>query len=480
MSTLTGKIVDAETGAPVQARVQVLGPAGNRLAPAGAMWKVGPGEPFFYSDGEFSVETPRGRVQVLAERGTEYTPWRRTVECRVSGTLALDIALERWGNLPERGWHPGNTHIHYNETEGDPDRRLRYDSRVENLRMTAVSILKRWDLAYATNRYPPGVLNEFTDTHHYVQCGEESRHNAGAHFQIGYGHIMLLGIRNVVEPVSTGLLVDPFEPDYPPLSYACDDAKRQGGLVIWCHNGNGMECPVASILGKVDAMNLFDPWWQDTEYDIWYRLLNCGVKLPASTGSDWFVCSANRVYAKTRPEFDYESWMQALRDGRTFVTNGPALDIAVDGRGPGETVQARPGGSVTARVEWSSHYAVHRVDVIANGSPVHTRSFPDGSARGSFECNVPVGSDGWMAARIGSNSRDSFAQAIWAHTSPVYVDAGGAAPPERAADAAWFARQIDESLSWASSGAKFYTDRQRDEVVDLFRRGRDLYRRLAR
>jgi len=33
-------------------------------------------------------------------------------------------------------------------------------------------------------------------------------------------------------------------------------------------------------------------------------------------------------------------------------------------------------------------------------------------------------------------------------------------------------RQIDESLSWLGSGAKFYTDRQRKEVIDLFRQER--------
>ena len=236
---------------------------------------------------------------------------------------------------------------------------------------------------------------------------------------------------------------------------------------------------MASILGKVDALNLFDPWWTDLEYDLWYRLLNCGVRLPASTGSDWFVCSANRVYTKAGPDFAYESWMQALRGGRTFVTNGPALDITVDGHEVGETVHVTPGDSATVNVEWSSHYAVHRVDVIANGAAAHTESFPEGSVRGSFECRVPVAADGWIAARIGSNSRDSFAQPIWAHTSPVYVYAGGVAPPERAIDAAWFARQIGESLSWVGSGAKFYTDQQRKEVVDLFRHGRDLYSKLT-
>ncbi len=487
MAVLTGKIVDAATGDGVEARVQVIGPGGNVLAPSDAMWKVGPGEPFFYSDGEFALDVPRGRVQVAVERGTEYTPWRGTVEVGASGVLTLDVELERWADLPDRGWHPGNTHIHYDENEGDPDRRLRYDSRVEDLRMTAVSTLQRWELLYATNKYPPGMLNEFTDTHHYVQQGEESRHNSGASHGIGYGHIMLLNIRNLVEPVSRGLLVDRFAPDYPPLTYACDDARAQDGLVIWCHNGRGMEAPVAAALGKVDAMNLFDPYWNDVEYDLWYRMLNTGARLPASTGSDWcarlpastgsdwFVCSANRVYTHSDPAFQYADWLQALRAGKTFITNGPALSIAVNGEEPGATVHSEPGSGVNVGVEWKSHYRVERVEIVQDGNPVAAEEFPGGSTEGSFNAEVPVSTDGWIAARLGSSARDSFAQAQWAHTSPVYIDAGGAPPSVRAADARWLVDNIDESLSWINTGAKFYTDAQRKEVLDLFGQGRDIY-----
>ena len=477
--TLTGRIIDAATRQKVEARVQVLGPAGDPLAPPGAMWKIGTGEPFFYSDGEFSLKVPRGRVQVTVERGSEYTPWRRTVECEVPGDVALDIELERWCDPSAEGWHPGNMHIHYKEFEDEPDRRLMYDSRVEDFRVTSISYVKRWDLTYASNKYAPGVLKEFTDARHYVQSGEETRHNMGGDHAYGFGHVMLLDLRNIVEPVSRGLLIDAFNPEYPPITYACDDTHQQGGTVIWCHNGHGIECPVASILGKVDAMSLWDTYWEDLGYDVWYPLLNCGIKLPASTGSDWFVCSGNRVYTKTQPEFEYASWLQALRDGKTFITNGPLLGISVDGSSVGDTVQASPGARTTVGVDWTSHYPVHRVDVVANGRPVHTEDLPDGSVRGSFECEVPVAGDGWIAARIGSNSRDSFAQTIWAHTSPVYIDAGGIAPPERAVDAAMFVRNIDESILWLQSAGKFHSDRQRNEVLDLFRQAQDLYRKLA-
>lgn len=493
VARLTGRIFDAASGDRLEARVQVVGPNGNTLAPADAMWKVGPGEPFFYSGGEFSLEVPRGLVRVVVERGTEFVPWRHDIEAAKNGTVALEIPLTRWADLPERGWHPGNTHLHYDEKEKDPDRRLRYDSRVEGLRMTAVSILKRWELLYATNKYPPGVLTEYTDTHHYVQCGEETRHNAGAPYSPGYGHVMLLNLRNVVEPVSRGLLVDAFDPDYPPLSYACDDARRQGGLVIWCHNGQGMEAPVAAALGKVDAMNLFDPYWSDVEYDLWYAMLNCGIKLPASTGSDWFVCSANRVYAQSGRGFEYEGWLGAVREGRTFITNGPAIYMTANEVQTGSSVSVQPGDSLDVEVEWQSHYPVERVEIVMSGKVAAARVLPEARGAqttayasestpysGTISVAVPASHDGWIAARLASSARDSFNQAIWAHTSPVYVATGRRSGPERKESARYFVDRIGEALTWTNRGAKFYTDVQRKEVQDLFRAGQDFYRKLVR
>ncbi len=480
MGRITGSIRDATTGEKVQARVQVLDPTGLPTAPEGAIWKVGPGEPFFYSDGEFSVETTRGYYRVLVERGTEYRPWQTTVHVGKSENAGLDVALERWADLAVRGWHPGNTHIHYDEKETRPDERLAYDSRIEDLRMTAVSILKRWDLDYATNKYAPGVMNEYTDTHHYVQCGEETRHNAGGSHEIGYGHVMLLNIRNVVDPLSRGLLVDRFEPDYPPLTYACDDANRQGGLVIWCHNGQGMEAPVAAALGKLHAFNLFDPHWIDVEYDIYYQMLNCGFKLPASTGSDWFISSANRVYSQSGNPFSYETWLQAVRDGKTFITNGPGVYLAVSGCEPGETVQCEPGEKLNVHMNWDSHYGVHRAEIVVNGKVLSGRDFPNGSTHGHMSATLPVESDGWIAARLGSSSRDSFNQPIWAHTSPVYVDAGGVRGEHTRVAASRFADGIDTSLEWVKTKGKFYNDAQRAEIVSLFREGQEIYKGLAR
>jgi hypothetical protein len=291
--------------------------------------------------------------------------------------------------------------------------------------------------------------------------------------------VMLLRLKETVQPLSRGFLVDDTDPDYPPLCFACDDAHRQGGIVIWCHNGRGMEAPVAAALGKLDAFNLFDPYWMDPEYDLWYAMLNCGFQLPASTGSDWFICSANRVYAYTGATFEYEPWIAALQAGRTFITNGPALFLTVDEQMPGATIYAEPGQKLTARVSWKSHYRVEQIELLWNGTVLSARHFSDGSTEGQFEANVRVTSDGWLAARASSSTRDSFCQPIFAHTSPVYVRPG-VISPERQLAAALFDRAIAASIDRIYHSRRFQNEAQRHEVVNLFRSGRAIYQAKRR
>jgi hypothetical protein len=249
--------------------------------------------------------------------------------------------------------------------------------------------------------------------------------------------------------------------------------------VIWCHNGNGMEAPVATALGKLDAFNLFDPYWMDPEYDLWYAMLNCGFKLPASTGSDWFICSANRVYAYTGRDFTYADWTAALQGGRTFITNGAALFLRVSEQGPGDTVVCEPGSALTLTASWQSHYSVERVEILWNGKVIASRALAGVDTKsGELTVSYHVPSDGWLAARLSSHVRDSYFQPIFAHTSPVYVTAGRRSV-ELPEAAAYFDHAINEALEWVNHKAKFRNDTQRSEVVALFREGQEVYRKMV-
>jgi hypothetical protein len=478
VTELHGRIVDAETGRPLAARVRVLESTGESPAPERAMRKVGSGQPFFYSEGTFAVDVARGQADITVERGTEYRPLQVHVDVPASGRIDLDLPLERWIRMPEQGWYAGNTHVHYDETETRALERLRTDPLVEDLPVFIVSRLRRRELPYASNAFPIG-RHELSRPAAIIDVGEETRHNRTARAE-GYGHLMLVNLERIVEPLSRGLLVDDASPDYPPLIDACREAHAQGGLAIWCHNGIGMEAPIAAALGDLDGLNLFDPFWMDPEYELWYALLNCGMRLPASTGSDWFVSSSNRVYVDVGTDFSYAGWLAGLRAGRTFITDGPILRFTLDRASPSTDLLAAGPGTrgLEAVVEWAGAQPVSAVEIVADGRVVARSDVPAGALAGTFRERINVAETGWVAARVWGRARNSYDHALWAHTSPIHLR-GAAAPAIRRADAASFAADIDRSIAWISTVGRFDAEAQRARILELFGEGRRIYEGLA-
>lgn len=79
----------------LEARIHVLASSGEFRAPDGVLHKVGNGEPYFYCEGRFTVEVPRGPADIVVERGTEYRPLRQSVDVPAQGTVSVDLPLER-------------------------------------------------------------------------------------------------------------------------------------------------------------------------------------------------------------------------------------------------------------------------------------------------------------------------------------------------------------------------------------------------
>src|SRR5207249_4410256 len=88
---------------------------------------------------------------------------------------------------------------------------------------------------------------------------------------------------------------------------------------------------------------------KDADYERYYRFLNCGFRIPASSGTDWWIYDHNRVFVQVEGNFTYDSWIAGLRAGRTFISNGPLLELTVDGKQPGSSVQASERLRVKAR-----------------------------------------------------------------------------------------------------------------------------------
>src|SRR5207237_3708089 len=124
---------------------------------------------------------------------------------------------------------------------------------------------------------------------------------------------------------------------------------------------------------RLDASNVFDGSRTRTYEERYYPLLNVGLRLPISTGTDWFMYDFSRVYAKAARPLTVRSWLDAVKAGRCVATNGPLLTLTVDGKAIGETI--RLDQPRTLRIEASAlgRHNFHKLQLISNGKVIHTR-----------------------------------------------------------------------------------------------------------
>jgi hypothetical protein len=477
---IRGALLDAATGQPVAVKLRVTNTAsGEVYFPEHSIrtmpQRAGPGvRHYFYARGSYEVAVPPGRYQIEAVRGICHREAVQFTEVGSGITHVHDFRIPVLKDMKASGWYSGNTHTHYHlEIDEDPDDRLRMVPPAEALDVSVISYLIRNDSPYITNRYPVGRLPQFSRDGTLMDMGEEARNNR-TFGDIGYGHCLFLNIPRAVEPVSTGLLAkDPNAPDFPTLSMLCEEARRLGGTTIWCHNGAGMEFPVTVALGHLDAYNFADGL--EADYGRYYQLLNCGWRLPASSGTDWWIYDHNRVFVQVEGAFTYDSWLAGLRAGRTFVSNGPLLELAVNGRGPGAVLDAagplEVAASAVSRLPFDVLQIVQDGEIVAEQTAIQRRE-----AR--LERDIEAERGGWIAARVLSRAKTHAAYPVFAHTGPVYFRVRGA-EPRRAQAAGAFIDEIEQSLRFIRKAYRFASQADLAIASGRFEQARRVYAKLA-
>ena len=477
---IRGSLVDGATGQPTSAKIKVTDTnTGQVYLPAGAI-KTMPKIPkpgthrYFYARGSYEVAVPPGRYQIEVVRGISHDAAVQFTEVGSGITHVHDFRIPVLKDLHTSGWYSGNTHTHYSvEIEEDPDDRLRMVPPAEALDVSVISYLIRNDSPYITNRYRVGRLPQFSRDGTIMDMGEEARNNR-TFGDFGYGHVLFLNIPRAVEPVSTGLLSkDGKAPDFPTLSMLCAEARRIGGTTVWCHNGSGMEAPVAAALGHMDAYNVADGL--DADYARYYGLLNCGLRVPASSGTDWWIYDHNRVFVQVEGGFSYDTWIAGLRAGRTFVSNGPLLELRVNDKGPGATLETRGPLQVSAHV--ISRLPFDRLEIVYNGEIVAEQGAWK-QRETKLERELRVDRGGWIAARVVSEGKTHAGSGVFAHSSPIYVRVPNT-PHRMAAAAGAFVDEIEDSMRSIRKTFRFAKDADRALALGRFEAGRNVFAKIA-
>ena len=474
-AVIRGALRDGVTGQPVAAKMRVIS-GGEAFLPEHAIHTMPrTSQPYFYARGSYEIAVPPGRYDIEVVRGICHKVVTAAVEAGPGITRVHDFDIPVLRDLHASGWYSGNTHTHYHlDLDADPDDHLRLVPPAEALDVSVISYLIRGDSAYITNRYPIGRLPQFSAGGTLVDMGQESRNNAGD-WGGGYGHCLFLNIPRLVEPVSTGRLAPSANaPDFPTMTMLCEEAKKLGGTTIWCHNGGGMEMPVAVASGAIDLFNVADG--QEAIYQRYYHLLNCGFRLPVSTGTDWWIYDHNRVFAQIEGgNFSYESWLAALRAGRTFVSNGPLVEFQVNGKPPGSTLETEERLRIQARA--ISRLPFDRLEIVHDGEIVAGQPAND-LGEAAIEREIPIAHGGWLAARVSSSTKTHAGYKVFAHSSPVYVRVAGT-PPRRAESAGVFIDEIENSVRFIRKNYRFASEADRAIALGRFESARQHFAKLA-
>jgi hypothetical protein len=199
-----------------------------------------------------------------------------------------------------------------------------------------------------------------------------------------------------------------------------------------------------------DTMRLPPPrgngfWTQE----IYYHVLNCGLRIPPSAGSASGVLNNplgyNRIYVHLDGELVYPKWWDALRAGRVFVTNGPLLRVRADGKLPGSIFSAAEGEALKIAVEaaLATRDTILELEIIKNGH-VERRIPYEEWARTQSLGRIRFETSGWFLVRAIAANPETFR---FASTGPYYVEIGAARQRISKSSATFFRDWVRER-SW--------------------------------
>jgi hypothetical protein len=505
MGTLHLSVVGSD-GRPLPARISVTGADGRSFAPDDA-WRHADDsfDPkqrtleygYFHSTGESRLSVPAGVVTVEVSRGPEYRVFRTQLSVSANGTVARRVALQRLTNLPRKGWYSGDLHVHmnYGGAYRNTPAHLAKQARAEDLHVVENLIVNKEgrfpDVSYFTGKPDPVSTSETLILH------DQEFHTSY------WGHTGLLGLRrHLILPGYASYANTAAASLSPTNAMVSDLVHQQGGITGYVHPFDTYpnpwdstkaltnELPVDVATGKVDyyeALGFVDDYLPTAR--VWYQLLNCGFRLPAGAGTDAMANFAslrgpvglNRVYVKSGSPLTRDRWLDSLKAGRSFATNGPLLGFTLNGKQVGEEL-ALPegGGDVTADITLHSIVPIDTLEVVRNGAVAVTVPLTAQRTDVSLSVKLAVHESGWYLLRArGRGPEYPILDAYpYATTSPIYVIVGGR-PIHSAADAKYFIAWIDRLRAGAEGYQGWNTAAEKAATLEIIGRAREEFERKA-
>jgi hypothetical protein len=471
------RINDVATGQPTPVRLRVTDVVGNYYAPFGhaAEFPTGVGEDvggnvligrdrWAYIDGACEIAVPAGELLIEATKGPEYRPLREQLHLP-PGKLALRFAIERWIDLREGGWHSGDIRCHFIAPHVALLEAAAEDLAVVNLLVRESPLLAIDGQSYLSNSNLAAFSGQrpcIESDGHLVAVNTFNTHPV-------LGKLGLLHCHRTIYPLAFG---GPDHTDDWSLADWCGQCHRKHGLVVWADAfnpkaGHFGEALANLVLGDIDAVE-FNP---DTpgRLGTWIQLLDAGVRASIVGGSgkdsNRTLLGAFRTYARLRPSesLSYGAWIDAVTDGRTFMTSGPLISFQVDGEYEGAIHKLTSGATrLRARFSVRSMEPIDRVELLVNGAIAATGNGQE------HELDVDMPSGGWLAVRCWQRGH------LVALTSPQYVEVEDVPAPRDPAAVRFLDGHLQRTRDWIVAEGRFDKPASRDRLLSIVDAAREV------
>ena len=473
----TLRAVDYETREPLAVRMHVKDQRGKPVKRPGMVYW----HDHFVFDGEITLDMRPGLYTFEVEHGPEYRVLRGNFQIGKDAEDSKTIEMHRFVSLPKQGWWSGDLHIHR------PLEEIEVVMKAEDLHVGPVITWWNDRNRWQDHELPTDLLVKFDNNRFYhVMAGEDEREGGALLY---FNRSRPLAIQNLSR-------------EFPSPAKFLTQARDEGNVHVDIEKPFWWDMPVWIASRRVDSIGLannhllrdgglhHEAWGKPRDkiaypgkhgngrwsQNLYYHLLNCGLRIPPSAGSASGVLANpvgyNRVYVHCGRELTWEKWWQGLRDGRVMVTNGPLLLPTVEGYLPGHVFTANANQQLSLQISLQLFLRdkVDYLEVVQDGKVVHEVRLDQYAKAGGKLPRVQFDRSGWFLVRAVTTHKESYR---FGSTGPYYVQIGEEPRISR--------KSAQLFVDWVYERARriqIEDPQQRAEVLKYHRAARDFWEDL--
>ncbi|MBI3851247.1 MAG: CehA/McbA family metallohydrolase [Verrucomicrobia bacterium] len=424
----------------------------------------------FVCTGKVQLDLSPGNYSYEIERGPEYLVRTGSVIVTAAATQNLALRLERLVDMAAEGWWSGDLHVHR------PVKDIELLMWAEDLHVAPVMTWWNAKNEWSKRKPPADLMVQFDGNRFYhVMAGEDEREG---------GALLYFNLKEPL-PIASAAR------EYPSPMKFLKDARQNTGVWVDIEKPFWWDVPVWLASGQVDSIGLAnnhmcrdqmyesEAWGKPRDkerlppprgngfwtQEIYYHILNCGLRIPPSAGSASGVLpnpvGYDRVYVQVGPDLTYEKWWEGLRAGRSFVSNGPLLRCKANDQWPGHVFKVKSQLDIEVEAALNTRDPILAIEIIKNGRVDRAVPFEQWKRTGKLG-KMKFTESGWFLVRAITDNPKTFR---FASTAPFYVEIGERKRLISRESAQFFLDWVRERMS----RIKLDDAKQREEVLAYHR-----------